>query len=135
MKSLIIIDFQYDFCNPKGSLYVKGAEEAKKGVLKYMEANNKSFNQIIYACDCHTKEDKSFKKNGGIWPVHCVQGTNGAKIDNELEEELKKYKIDTQIFQKGTIFTHEEYGAFENIKYEDENNKNDLKNCTFSNYG
>ena len=135
MKSLIIIDFQYDFCNPKGSLYVKGAEEAKKGILKYMEANNKSFNQIIYTCDCHTKEDKSFKKNGGTWPVHCVQGTNGAKIDNELEEELKKYKIDTQIFQKGTIFTHEEYGAFENIKYEDENNKNDLKNCTFSNYG
>ena len=62
MKSLIIIDFQYDFCNPKGSLYVKGAEEAKKGILKYMEANNKSFNQIIYTCDCHTKEDKSFKK-------------------------------------------------------------------------
>ena len=132
---MIIIDFQYDFCNPKGSLYVKGAEEAKKGILKYMEANNKSFNQIIYTCDYHTKEDKSFKKNGGTWPVHCVQGTNGAKIDNELEEELKKYKIDTQIFQKGTTFTHEEYGAFEKFKYEDENNKNDLKNCTFSNYG
>ena len=37
MKSLIIIDFQYDFCDPKGSLYVKGAQEARKGIIDYMQ--------------------------------------------------------------------------------------------------
>ena len=37
MKSLIFTDFQYDFCDPNGSLYVKGVEEAKKGILEYMK--------------------------------------------------------------------------------------------------
>ena len=134
MKSLIIIDFQYDFCNPLGSLYVKGAEEAKKGIIKYMENHNKSINQIIYTRDWHLDKDESFKKNGGIWPVHCVQNSNGAEIDKELYDQLEKYKIDTQIVNKGTVYTHEEYGAFENIKYEDENNKTDINNCFFSNY-
>ena len=134
MKSLIIIDFQYDFCNPEGSLYVKGAEEAKKGILKYMETNNQNFNQIIYTRDWHTEKDESFKKNGGIWPVHCVQKSKGAQIDNELSETLKKYKIPTTIVDKGTVFTHEEYGAFEKIKYENETNKEDIRNYFFTNY-
>ena len=134
MKSLIIIDFQYDFCDPKGTLYVKGAEEAKKGILKYMEVNNKLFNQIIYTKDWHLDKDESFKKNGGTWPDHCVQNSKGAEIDKELFDGLNKYKIQTQIVNKGTVCSHEEYGAFENIKCEDEKNKNDIKSYKFSNY-
>ena len=136
MKSLIIIDFQYDFCDPKGSLYVKGAEEAKKGIIEYMEKNHSSFNQIIYTKDWHTPEDWSFKKNGkdGPWPDHCVQNTHGAEIDKELYEKLKKYNIPITIFNKGTVYTHEEYGAFENLKFR-EGDKADIKNYTFDNYG
>ena len=37
-------------------------------------------------------------------------------------------------FNKGTVYTHEEYGAFENFKLKNEN-KNDIENCIFSNYG
>ena len=134
MKSLIIIDFQYDFCDPKGSLYVKGAEEAKKGIINYMEKYHQSFNQIIYTRDWHLDKDESFKKNGGIWPDHCVQNSKGAEIDKELYDNLAKYKIDITIVNKGTVPSHEEYGAFENIKYEDENKKTDINNCLFSNY-
>ena len=134
MKSLIIIDFQYDFCDPKGSLYVKGAQEARKGIIDYMQKNHQSFNQIIYTRDWHLDKDESFKKNGGIWPDHCVQNSKGAEIDKELYDNLAKYNIKIDIVNKGTVYTHEEYGAFENIKYEDENNKTDINNCVFSNY-
>ena len=134
MKSLIIIDFQNDFCQPSGSLYVKGAEDAKKGIISYIQKNSEKFNQIIYTKDWHTPEDESFKKNGGIWPVHCLQNSEGAEVDKELYEELKKYDIPTQIFNKGTTYTHEEYGAFENIKKK-ENDLNDIKNAIFCNYG
>ncbi len=134
MKSLIVIDFQYDFCDPKGSLYVKGAEEAKKGIINYMKNNHQSFNQIIYTRDWHLDKDESFKKNGGIWPDHCVQNSKGAEIDKELYDNLAKYNIQIDIVNKGTVYTHEEYGAFENIKYEDEKNKTDINNCIFSNY-
>ena len=38
-ETLVIVDFQNDFCNPKGSLYVNGAEEAKANLIKYLESN------------------------------------------------------------------------------------------------
>ena len=134
-KTLIIIDFQYDFCDPKGSLYVKGAEEAKKGIINYMEKNHKSFNQIIYTQDWHTPQDWSFKKNGkgGLWPDHCVQNSQGAEIDKELLKKLREYKIEETFFKKGTVYTHEEYGAFENCRFNGED-KNDIKNYFFNNY-
>ena len=48
MKSLIIVDFQNDFCKSAGSLYVPGAEEAKKGIINYMKKNSTNINDIIY---------------------------------------------------------------------------------------
>ena len=66
--------------------------------------------------------------------MHCLQNSEGAEIDNELFDELKKYNIPTQIFNKGTTYTHEEYGAFENIKNKD-NDLKDIKNAIFCNYG
>ena len=134
MKSLIIIDYQNDFCQPNGSLYVPKAEEAKKGIISYMQENSKNFNEIIFTKDWHTPEDESFKKNGGTWPVHCLQNSEGAEIDKELLLNLEKYNIPVKIFNKGTVYTHEEYGAFENFKLKDEN-KNNIENCIFSNYG
>ena len=134
MKSLIIIDFQFDFCNPKGSLYVKGAEDAKKGILEYMEKNHKLFNQIIYTQDWHLEKDESFKKNGGLWPDHCVQNSKGAEIDDELYNKLKQYNLPEIKFLKGTVHTHEEYGAFEKFKNENKDKEKDIKKCLFYNF-
>ena len=35
-KTLVVIDFQKDFCNPNGSLYVPGAEEAEQAIVDYI---------------------------------------------------------------------------------------------------
>ena len=134
MKSLIIVDFQNDFCKSAGSLYVPGAEEAKKGIINYMTKNSTNINEIIYTKDWHTPEDESFKKNGGSWPVHCLQNSKGAEIDTELYNELKNYNIPVKIFNKGTVYSHEEYGAFENFILKDEHEAG-IKNCLFANYG
>ena len=93
-----------------------------------MQENYKNFNEIIFTKDWHTPEDESFKKNGGTWPVHCLQNSEGAEIDKELILNLNKYNIPSKIFNKGTVYTHEEYGAFENFKLKKEN-KNDIENC------
>jgi nicotinamidase-related amidase len=139
MKSLIIVDFQYDFCNPKGSLYVEGAEKAKEGIIEYMKKNHQSFNQIIYTRDWHLEKDESFKKNnaGGLWPPHCVQNTEGAEVDKELSDELNKYKnkIKIETFNKGTVYNHEEYGAFEKIENKNEKNEDDINKYIFYNFG
>lgn len=52
METLIIIDEQIDFCNPVGSLYVKGAEKAVLETVKYIEENNPE--QIIVTLDTHS---------------------------------------------------------------------------------
>ena len=139
MKSLIIVDFQYDFCNPKGSLYVEGAEKAKEGIIEYMKKNHQSFNQIIYTRDWHLEKDESFKKNnaGGLWPPHCVQNTEGAEVDKELSDELNKYKnkIKIETFNKGTVYNHEEYGAFEKLENKNEKNEDDINKYIFYNFG
>lgn len=38
---LLIIDPQYDFCNPKGTLYVPGAEKATKELCKWISGKRK----------------------------------------------------------------------------------------------
>ena len=75
MKSLIIIDFQNDFCQPSGSLYVKGAEDAKKGIISYVQKNSEKFNQIIYTKDWHTPEMNPSKKMEvhGLCTVYKIQ--------------------------------------------------------------
>ena len=72
-------------------------------------------------------------KNIG-WPDHCVQKSHGAEVDAELLKKLREYKIEEKFFKKGTVYTHEEYGAFENCKFKG-GDKDDIKNYLFNNYG
>ena len=113
MQSVIIVDVQYDFANPSGALYVNGGEKTVPAIISYVEKNKDKINQIIFTRDWHTKKDESFEKNGGQWPVHCVQNTEGAEIDKTLYDALVQMRIPITIVNKGTVADHEEYGAFE----------------------
>jgi len=114
-KTLVIVDFQYDFCDKKGSLYVPGAEDALDAVLKAIRSGE--YDRVIATLDWHTMEDKSFSVNGGQWPVHCVQYTEGAGIDKRIIEAVfemgkKMDRISLEYFFKGENAEIEEYGAF-----------------------
>lgn len=136
-KTLIIVDPQYDFCNPEGALYVKGAENIINPIIDYVLKNKDVINQIIFTRDWHLKKDESFKKNGGTWPVHCVQKTEGAEINTKLYNTLVQTKIPVVIVNKGTVFDHEEYGAFEHCATFHHLYPNDtptVKHCYFANF-
>jgi nicotinamidase/pyrazinamidase len=79
MKALIIVDVQYDFM-PGGALAVKEGDLIAAPILKIRD----DFDLIVFTQDWHPADHCSFKENGGIWPVHCVQNTKGAQIDNRL---------------------------------------------------
>lgn len=137
MKSLIIIDKQYDFDNPEGALYVPGAENTNAPIIEYVKKHRHQINQIIWTADAHTKKDQSFKDFGGQWPVHCVDGTPGAALNKELYDTLSKMGIPMVIVKKGTVEDHEEYGAFEKCATFHHLYPNDtpkVKNCYFRNY-
>lgn len=134
MKTLVIVDLQKDFYDPSGALYVKGGEKTVEKI-KDLILRDQEINQVIFTVDWHTPEDFSFKKNGGEWPVHCLQHSEGASLPKEVleaimyrgfnsidgsyyreggEAEVDKFFLSNtyDVFQKGDIPSEEEYGAF-----------------------
>jgi nicotinamidase/pyrazinamidase len=79
VKALIIVDVQYDFM-PGGALAVKEGDKLSDPILKIRN----TFDLVVFTQDWHPQNHCSFKQNGGIWPAHCVQNSNGAEIDRRL---------------------------------------------------
>ncbi len=42
---------------------------------------------VFFTQDWHPQSTPHFEKDGGIWPVHCVQGTWGAELHPDLSVE------------------------------------------------
>jgi nicotinamidase/pyrazinamidase len=68
---------------------------------------------IIFTQDWHPANHKSFKTNGGKWPVHCVEDTAGA----ELMPPLRTAAGDILI-HKGTAVDGEGYSGFDSTGLE-----------------
>lgn len=115
MKTLVIVDFQKDFCRPSGSLYVRGAEDAEDAIIKYINSNHNEIIDVVFTIDWHPANHCSFMNNGGTWPIHCVQYTEGAGISDNIMKACISNNINVKIFTKGDSVSHEEYGAFEKI--------------------
>lgn len=107
-KILVVVDYQYDFKDPNGSLYVTGGEKLQDKILKIIP----NFDGVVFTQDSHPVDHCSFTENGGIWPTHCVQNTIGAGIPVELLKAAKDYVL----VLKGEFSDSEEYGAFDPAK-------------------
>ena len=93
--ALIVVDIQNDFCED-GSVPVAGALALVK-VLSDLSRRVKSRGgRVIATQDWHTDKHLSFSENGGRWPQHCVQGTNGAQLHPEL-----KLPVGSIVIRKG----------------------------------
>jgi nicotinamidase/pyrazinamidase len=82
--ALVVVDVQNDFADPKGSLYVKGGEEVVPAVNAEVERALSAGALVVYTQDWHPESTPHFRKDGGIWPVHCVRGTWGAAFHPNL---------------------------------------------------
>lgn len=117
-KALIIVDIQYDFL-PGGSLAVKNGDK----IIEKINSFQKAFDLVVATQDWHPEKHKSFAINHEnrnafevidlnglpqvLWPVHCVQGTNGADLSNDLCKE----KI-SMIIRKGMDIETDSYSGF-----------------------
>lgn len=118
MKALIVVDIQNDFLQG-GSLAVQGGNE----IIPVINSIQEKFDLVVATQDWHPKGHKSFASqysnksvydkidlNGieqVLWPDHCVQGTVGAEISSELNQN----KIEA-IFRKGMNTTIDSYSGF-----------------------
>ena len=82
--ALLIVDVQNDFADPQGNLYVKGGEQIVPFVNAEIHAAEMAGARVFYTQDWHPESTPHFQKDGGIWPVHCVQGTWGAELHPAL---------------------------------------------------
>ncbi len=108
MKQLVVIDCQNDFIS--GSLACINANEA----VDYIVETIKQYPdlEVFYSLDWHSENNKSFERNGGIWPDHCVQNTYGAQLSNRFFElPLEQQPNSHNMFFKGEDDEIEEYSA------------------------
>ena len=82
--ALIVVDVQNDFADPAGSLYVKTGEEVVPLINEEVARALASGAKVFHTQDWHPESTPHFAKDGGIWPVHCVQGTWGAELHPDL---------------------------------------------------
>src|SRR5437016_13937196 len=82
--ALIVTDVQNDFADPKGGLYVSGGEQVVPVANQEISRARQGGALIVYTQDWHPGSTPHFQKDGGIWPVHCVQGTWGAEFHPDL---------------------------------------------------
>ena len=82
--ALIVVDVQNDFADPRGSLSVEGGETLIPLINLEIRRAKSSGSVVVATQDWHPESTPHFKKDGGIWPVHCVGGTWGAELHPDL---------------------------------------------------
>lgn len=107
-KVLLVVDVQKDFHSPEGSLYVKGGETLPEKIAAIIP----EYDKVIFTLDFHPYNHCSFKEQGGPWPVHCVEYTEGAALPLCLLAACDKARQEVYFVRKGQDPDMEEYGAF-----------------------
>jgi nicotinamidase/pyrazinamidase len=108
--TLIIVDVQNDFC-PGGVLPVPEGDQVIPVLNDYIKIFKKANARIFATRDWHPLNHISFKAQGGPWPPHCVQNSEGAQFHPDL-----KLPSDTTVISKATDPLKEAYSGFDGTK-------------------
>mgnify|MGYP005842110089 CR=1 FL=1 len=123
-SALLIIDVQNDFCpsyrtsgeaiSEPGALAVPGGNDIIPLINELSAQFEKHFAPIVATQDWHPQNHCSFASSSGstgqeqgIWPDHCVQGTRGAELHSELNQNPIRL-----IIRKGFRPYLDSYSAF-----------------------
>jgi nicotinamidase/pyrazinamidase len=83
-SALVIIDVQKDFC-AGGALAVPNGDRVVPPLNRYITDAVKRGWPVYASRDWHPPVTKHFRQYGGLWPPHCVQGTEGATFHPDLQ--------------------------------------------------
>jgi nicotinamidase/pyrazinamidase len=121
VDALLIVDFQNDF-TPGGALAVPEGDLVGRPIGELLD----SFDLVVATRDWHPPEHGSFvgvevdpalwkgMDPPSIWPVHCVQGTEGA----ELHPSLDRARVDV-VIDKGQDRLSQGYSGFQDTRLGD----------------
>ncbi|MEO7003286.1 MAG: isochorismatase family protein [Ktedonobacterales bacterium] len=106
-EALIIVDVQNDFC-PDGKLAVPQGDTVVPVLNEYIK-KAVALGMPVYASrDWHPAHTTHFAQEGGPWPEHCIQDSDGAKFHLKL-----KLPPGAVIVTKGDNELDDGYSAFQ----------------------
>ena len=80
---LVVVDIQKDFC-PGGAVPVQEGDKVIPIINEYVQRFVEAGAPIVLTRDWHPPDHSSFKAQGGSWPPHCIQNSDGAKFHPHL---------------------------------------------------
>jgi len=108
-RALVVVDYQNDFASPGGALAVSGGDAIAGRINELMRSGD--YELVVATRDWHPPDHSSFTDQGGIWPVHCVQDTDGAQLHPDLDAGA----VD-EIVDKGQERSTEGYSGFDGTR-------------------
>lgn len=115
-QCLIIIDVQKDFCEG-GVLPAHNTTSLIFPLNEIILWSLKNGIICVFTRDWHPINHCSFRTQGGPWPSHCVQGTQGAEFAKGLLVPESALVID---IEKDSGRANMSYSAFENTNLDAE---------------
>lgn len=115
-RMLIIVDPQIDFTT--GSLATAKGPEAMDRLAKAVDNGVlDKYTWVVVTQDAHPTNHCSFVENGGVFPPHCVQGTEGMNVYPALQKALEQSGHGSiHYMTKGDLAEKEEFSIFQNAK-------------------
>jgi len=128
-RALIVVDMQNDFL-PGGALAVPDGDAVIPHIVSLLRTEGR-YDLLVFSQDWHPQGHGSFASvHAGsspfqpgeldglpqmLWPDHCIEATEGARLVPEIEKllpELKKKGRKIHIVKKGLDRTVDSYSAF-----------------------
>ncbi len=106
-SALLVVDVQNDFC-PGGALPVREGDRVVQPLNRMIDWAERHGETVYASRDWHPPKAGHFKDYGGIWPIHCVQDTPGARFHPAL-----RLPADAIVVTKGDQPSSDGYSAFE----------------------
>jgi nicotinamidase/pyrazinamidase len=103
-KCLIVVDMQNDYCEGGPMAF-----DQSLGLIPKINRIRDHFEIVIFATDVHPDNHISFKKYGGKLPEHCVVGSYGSQIHQDLIVKPLDY-----IITRGTLPEYDSESIFYN---------------------
>lgn len=112
-RALVVVDMVKDFVLDEGKLTCgKTAQAIIPFIVDKVRQFQAAGDLVVFAMDNHREDDPEFTTNGGPFPPHCIAGTEGAELVDELEALVRPDDLQTIKLPK------QRYSAFYNTGLE-----------------
>lgn len=119
--ALLIVDVQNDFC-PGGALAIDDGDAVVPVLNRWIRAATSHDLPVYASRDWHPAEHISFEDQGGDWPPHCIQDTDGARFHPSLELPDSVVKV-----TKGVRFDQDQYSVLDQTGFADRLRRDGVK--------